>query len=92
MPSCRISLHVKPGSRCNSIAMKEDGSLEIRVSSQPIDGKANDHVIKLISKTLHIAKSNISIIRGTSGKDKLVEIEGMEKDYLVELLATNQKA
>ncbi len=82
MASCRISLRVKPGSRQNTVSLRDDGSLDVRVSSQPVDGKANTHVIKLLSETFHIPKSAITIIHGASGKDKLVEIDGMEKDVM----------
>ncbi|MCQ2965744.1 MAG: DUF167 family protein [Alphaproteobacteria bacterium] len=50
--------------------------LKIAVTAPPIDGKANEAVIKLISKKVKIAKSLIHLIIGETDRNKIFFIEG----------------
>lgn len=55
-----------------------DGSerLKIAVSAPPVDGKANEALIKTLAKQLKIAKSAISLIAGATDRAKTLLIEG----------------
>jgi uncharacterized protein len=46
----------------------------IYVTAIPENGKANDAMLKLLSKHLGIAKSRLAVIKGATSRDKLVEI------------------
>jgi len=52
-----------------------DGSLKVRLTAAPVDGKANDALIKILSDHFKTAKSKIKIVRGLTSKNKVVEIE-----------------
>jgi uncharacterized protein YggU (UPF0235/DUF167 family) len=45
-----------------------------------VEGRANDAVRRLLAKRLGIAPSRVSVVRGASGRDKLIEIDGMEAE------------
>jgi uncharacterized protein (TIGR00251 family) len=47
--------------------------IKVYTTSVPADGKANESVIKLLSDYFDIAKSKIKIIRGETGRDKIIE-------------------
>jgi uncharacterized protein len=74
----RIAVRVQPRSSKNEIAGERDGALIVRVTAPPVEGKANDAVRKLLAKRLGIAPGRVRVVRGASGRDKLVEIDGME--------------
>jgi uncharacterized protein len=76
----RIAVRVQPRSSKNEIAGERDGALIVRVTAPPVAGKANDAVRKLLAKRLGIAPGRVTVVRGASGRDKLVEIDGMEED------------
>ena len=50
--------------------------LRIKVTAVPEDGKANAALFKLLSKTFHIPKSKICLVRGLTSRLKCLEIEG----------------
>ena len=50
--------------------------LKIAVQAPPVDGKANEALIKWLSKHLHIAKSAITLISGTTDRCKTLMITG----------------
>ena len=74
----RIAVRVQPRSSTNEIAGERDGALIVRVTAPPVEGKANDAVRKLLAKRLGIAPGRVTVVRGASGRDKLVEIDGMD--------------
>lgn len=69
----RLALRVTPGARSEGIELGE-GRLLIKVRTKPEDGKANAQVLELLSKALGIATSRLQMLRGATGRDKLVRI------------------
>ncbi len=65
---------VKPNSKQQKIAEAADGSLTVHLKSPPVDGKANQELIELLSKKFNVTKSQITIKSGGSSKNKIVEI------------------
>lgn len=69
----RIALRVTPGARVESVAI--DGArLLVKVRTKPEDGKANAAVLALLARALGIAPSRLELLRGATGRDKLVRI------------------
>ena len=67
-------MRVQPKSSCNQVDRFEDGTLRLRVTAPPTEGKANAGVIALLAETLEISKSKLQIIRGQSSRDKVVSV------------------
>lgn len=74
-----LKIKLKPGAKKDSIELKDDGSLAIAVTSRPIAGKANEHLISLLSKKLHIPKSLCRIKQGLKSRDKVISVEGLDR-------------
>jgi uncharacterized protein (TIGR00251 family) len=72
----RLTVRVVPRSSRNAIAW-EQGVLKARLTAPPVDGAANDALIVLLAQRLGLPKRAISIARGATGRQKIVEIAGM---------------
>ena len=59
--------------------------LKIRVTAPPEDGKANDAVMQLLAKTLHIRKTDIQLFRGHQSRMKIFKISGDDEDIKLRL-------
>ena len=75
MPPRVIQIKVKPNSRASVLVQKEDGTWLAQLKSPPVDGKANDELLALVSKQFECRKSDVTIKAGASGRVKLVRIE-----------------
>ncbi|PZM85636.1 DUF167 domain-containing protein [Candidatus Gracilibacteria bacterium] len=53
----------------------EDGTLKLKAKGIPENGKVNSEIIKFLSKTLKIKKSNIEIVSGLTSRKKSIKIE-----------------
>jgi uncharacterized protein (TIGR00251 family) len=73
-------IHLIPGSRQNQIVgYMDDGSLKIKIKAKPVEGKANNELIKYLSEILEIKKSDIEIDSGFTSRNKIVRIWNVEK-------------
>ncbi|WP_298919402.1 DUF167 domain-containing protein [uncultured Nostoc sp.] len=66
---------VKPNSKQQKIEEQLDGSLTVYLKSPPVDGKANEELIKLLADKFDLPKSHIRIKLGLSSRQKLIEID-----------------
>lgn len=66
---------VKPNSKHQSIKEETDGSITIHLKSPPVDGKANEELIKILAEKFCVSKSKIRIKSGLSSWQKLIEID-----------------
>ncbi len=73
----QFSAVIQPRSSKNKICGLQGESLKIRLTSPPVDGEANKMCIKLLAKQLNIASSQIIIVSGQKGRNKLIRIEGV---------------
>jgi uncharacterized protein (TIGR00251 family) len=71
-----IQIKVKPNSRTSLLEQSEDGTWLAQIKSPPVDGKANEELIGLVAKQFECRKSAVTIKSGSSGRVKLVRIEG----------------
>ena len=63
-----------------------DGTYRIELKAIPVEGKANEELIRFLSKLLGISKSKIYITSGIRSKNKLVNVELNENIKINELL------
>ena len=71
------ALAVKVIPRCsrNEITeVMEDGTVKIRLTAPPVEGKANQALIEFLAEFLGIAPSTIEIVGGKTSRDKLVTV------------------
>lgn len=69
----RLAVRVTPGARREGIELG-DGKLLVKVRVKPEDGKANAAVLELLAQALGLAVSQLDLLRGATGRDKVVRI------------------
>jgi uncharacterized protein (TIGR00251 family) len=52
--------------------VKTEAGYKARIQCPPVDGKANDALIMLLSKEFGVTKNNIEIIKGKTSRNKTV--------------------
>jgi uncharacterized protein (TIGR00251 family) len=80
--SAALSCRVQPNSSKQGIGEIKNNALIIRLNAPAVEGKANDALIRFLSKRLGIAKSRISIIQGERNRNKLVSVEGLSPEEI----------
>ena len=70
----RLTIIVKPRSAKKEVIQISEKEYQVRLTASPVDGEANEQLIKVLSEYFDIAKTNISILKGKTSKKKIVEI------------------
>ena len=73
----RLEIKVIPGASKNEL-MKTETGYRAKLQAPPVDGKANDALVLLLSKEFGVPKRDIEIIKGQACRHKIVLIKGIE--------------
>ncbi|OGF03913.1 MAG: hypothetical protein A2W00_00375 [Candidatus Eisenbacteria bacterium RBG_16_71_46] len=77
--SARIAVRVHPGARRAGLqGWRDDGALRIAVAAPPEGGRANRALLELLSDVLGVRRSALTLVRGASARDKVVDVRGLE--------------
>jgi hypothetical protein len=70
-----VTVRVKPSSKKGSLVQPGlDGDLLVYTNQPAVDGKANKAIIELLAKYYDLPKTNIEIVRGHTGRIKIVKV------------------
>ena len=64
-----LTLKISPNAGKNEIIKSADG-IKVKITAQPVDGKANKALIEYLAKQLKVPKTSIEIVRGETAKEK----------------------
>jgi uncharacterized protein (TIGR00251 family) len=74
----RLQIHAKPRAKKSRVVrVREDGSLEVALAAPPVDGAANEELVRVLARALDVARRSVEIVRGQTAHTKLVAIEGL---------------
>ncbi len=79
-----VTFKISPNAKKNEI-IKDESGIKIKITAQPVEGKANKALVEFLSKQFKIPKTSVQIIKGETSKDKTVLFETSENEK-IELL------
>ncbi len=82
-----ISVRVYPNAARSEVVDFANGTLRVRVAAPPAKGKANNELLALLSGVLGISKSRINIIRGHTTRNKVIAIDGLNQEEIMNRLS-----
>ena len=75
--AARIWVTVKPRAKTEEVRKTDEGQYLASVHASPQKGKANEALIELLANYFSVPKSSVRIIRGQTGRKKLIEVDSM---------------
>ncbi|QIQ21329.1 DUF167 family protein YggU [Zophobihabitans entericus] len=86
-----LRLYIQPKSSRDQIVGVHNHELKVAITAPPVDGQANQHLIKFLSKQFKVAKSSIMIEKGELGRHKQVKVlqPVTISDDILELICNN---
>jgi len=70
-------VRVVPRASRSEVIGEHDGALRVRIAAPPVDGAANDELIRLLRREFKVGATAIEIAAGHSSKTKQVRIKGL---------------
>lgn len=74
--SATLTLHIHPGAKKTEVAGLHGEALKIRLAAPPVDGKANDALLRFVAEQLDLPRSAVTLKSGQTSRHKVVEICG----------------
>lgn len=74
-----LQCRLQPKASSDDIVGLQDGALKIRITAPPVDGKANNHLIKYMAREFGVNRSAVCIEKGHKGRHKQVRIQSPGK-------------
>ena len=76
----KLALRVQPGAKRNALlARLASGEWKVAVAAPPLEGRANEAVVELVSELLGVKRRQVTVARGAGSRTKLVEVEGVSE-------------
>lgn len=72
-----FAVRVQPRASKSEVAGELDGALKVRLAAPPVDGEANEELIRFLARLFDTPRRQIAIISGQTSKNKLVRISGI---------------
>lgn len=73
-----LELHIQPRASRTELSGVHGAAFKIRLAAPPVDGEANDELVRFLAKLLGVPKSAVSIVSGATGRKKRVRVEGVD--------------
>lgn len=71
-----LTLHVQPGAKQSEITGLHDDALKIRLAAPPIEGRANEALLRFIADRFGVPLRNVELLRGSQSRHKMVHVTG----------------
>lgn len=73
-----FAVRVQPRASQTRLAGELDGALKIRLAAPPVDGAANEELIRWLAKFFEVGRGNVEIISGETAKQKIIRVSGLQ--------------
>lgn len=84
--SLSFNVRVVPRASRSEVVGEHDGALRVRIAAPPVDGAANEELVRLLARKLRIPRSAIEITGGQTSKLKVIVVTGVTAQALAALI------
>jgi uncharacterized protein (TIGR00251 family) len=81
-----FNVRVVPRASKSEIVGEHDGALKVRIAAPPVDGAANEELVKVLAKYFEVPKSAVEIVAGHSSKSKQVRLTCADNEKFTSIL------
>ena len=73
-----LTLHVQPGAKKSEVSGLHGDALKIRLAAPPIEGRANEALLRFVADSFNVPLKNVELLRGTQSRHKMVRVTGSQ--------------
>ena len=77
-----FAVRVVPRASKTTVVGEHEGALRVRVAAPPVEGAANDALIKFLAKEFGVPARDVEIRSGHTSKTKVVRVTGVTAEKL----------
>jgi len=69
-----LKVYLQPKSSRNEIVGPYRDGIKVRVTAAPVEGKANEALLRFLAKEFGVTPSSIEIVRGHRSREKIIRV------------------
>jgi uncharacterized protein (TIGR00251 family) len=73
-----MRVRVQPRASKDALGGEREGVLVVRLTAPPVDGAANEALVRFLGKTLAVAPSALRVVTGATARNKVVAVSGLD--------------
>ncbi len=73
----RLAVQVQPRASRTELAGRHGDAIRIRLAAPPVDGAANEALLRFLAELLDVPRSAVALVGGASSRRKVVEVTGI---------------
>ena len=77
---------VVPRASQNALVGWEGDAVKIRLNAPPVEGKANDALVRFLAETLGVSRAQIEIVAGRASRRKVVRVRGVTAQQIEKVM------
>ncbi len=74
MDEILLKVYLQPKSSRNEIVGPYRDGIKVRVTAAPVEGKANEALLRFLAKEFGVTPSSIEIVRGHRSREKIIRV------------------
>ena len=86
----RVAVHVQPRASRSEIVGVHGAALKVRLQAPPVDGAANEALVRLLAEALKVPERSVRVVAGATSRSKVVEVDGTTADAVRALASAGE--
>lgn len=66
----RLRIAAQPGAPRSEVVGEHDGCLKLRIAAPPVDGRANDEIVRFLAERLALPRRTLYLLSGAGARRK----------------------
>lgn len=72
-----FTVRAQPRATKSALAGEVEGALKVKIAAPPVDGAANEELIRLLAKLFAVPRRAVTILSGATAKNKIIRLHGL---------------
>lgn len=77
---------MQPNAKLSEVVGMHGDSVKIKIKALPVDGEANQEVVRFLAELCEVAKRDVIILNGETNRHKLIEIHSVDEEKIFQKL------
>lgn len=86
-----IRLRVQPKASRNALSIEPDGRIRVAVTAPPVDGEANDALVRFLARQLGMRRHQLTLVSGERSRDKAILVQQTTVEAIENALVANRR-
>ncbi len=83
-----FTVRAQPRATKSVITGEVEGALKLKLAAPPVDGAANEELMRFLAKLFAVPRRNVSLLSGATAKTKIIRIAGLTSEQFAAVLAS----